>query len=120
MRIADNDFTDEVRPRRQPMAAALAAIAQLEKEARNVAAESESWRRSGGTDRRVGPSQSDVNYFLKLAEKQRQNGDADGAIRTLRSAIRINRWSPLTTRERNLTAIWLALAEAQLEAQNWK
>ena len=76
-----------------------------------------------------------VDRWLQIAQWQRQNNDPQAAIRTLHTALRLNQpqpqpesrktrrkqeqLSPGSEADRRMVALWQALAEAQLEAQDW-
>jgi cytochrome c-type biogenesis protein CcmH/NrfG len=78
-----------------------------------------------------------VGRWLQIAHWQRQNNNPEAAIRTLRTALRLNKMqgkpmhTPRSTRRSReqppppssavaqMITLWQALAEAQLEAQAW-
>src|SRR5690606_22521343 len=91
-----------------------------ENEARDLAGR-EQWREAARELLRVAKAQpQDASRWLQIADWQRRSGDASAAAHTLETALKLNsrkKSTPLD--ESDSIALWLALAEAQLEAQNW-
>lgn len=95
--------------------------AATENEAR-ILAEREQWREAARELLRVAKAEPrDASRWLQIARWQRQSGDFNAAAKTLKTALKLN-----ANRKRNplkpsdSIALWLALAEAQLESQNWQ
>lgn len=94
--------------------------AATENQARDLAGR-EQWREAARELLRVAKAEPrDASRWLQIANWQRKGGDAIAAAQTLEIALKLNsrkKSSPLL--ERDAVSLWQALAEAQLEAQNW-
>lgn len=84
-------------------------------------AERHRWREAARELLRVAKAEPrDASRWLQIAQWQRQSGDAAAAAQTLETALKLNaRKRSKALDERDSLALWLALAEAWLEAQNW-
>ena len=91
-----------------------------ENQARDLA-ERECWREAARELLRVAKAEPrDAARWLQIAQWQRQSGDAIAAAQTLETALKLNgRKRGATLDESDSLALWQALAEAWLEAQNW-
>ncbi len=91
-----------------------------ENQARDLA-ERQRWREAARELLRVAKAEPrDTSRWLQIAQWQRQSGDILAAAQTLETALKLNgRKRSKALDERDSIALWLALAEAQLEAQNW-
>lgn len=91
-----------------------------ENQARDLA-ERHRWREAARELLRVAKAEPrDTSRWLQIAQWQRQSGDLLAAAQTLETALKLNgRKRSKALDERDSLALWLALAEAQLEAQNW-
>ena len=96
------------------------AMAATENQARDLAGR-EQWREAARELLRVAKAQPRVaSRWLEIAAWQRRSGDAAAAAQTLETALKLNaRRQSTPFVERDAIALWQALAEAQLEAQNW-
>lgn len=96
------------------------AMAATENQARDLAGR-EQWREAARELLRVAKAQPrDASRWLEIAAWQRKSGDAAAAAQTLETALKLNsRKQSTPLREPDAIALWQALAEAQLEAQNW-
>lgn len=88
----------------------------------HILAEREQWREAACELLRVAKAEPrDAARWLQIAHWQRQSGDITAAAKTLETALKLNsnrKSSPL--KEQDSIALWLALAEAQLESQKWQ
>jgi predicted Zn-dependent protease len=91
-----------------------------ENQARDLA-ERQKWREAARELLRVAKAEPrDTSRWLQIAQWQRQSGDIIAAAQTLETALKLNgRKRSAALDERDSITLWLALAEAQLEAQNW-
>lgn len=104
------------------VATAVSAITALENEARELANHAK-WSAAARTLTRAARAEPhNTGRWLQIAQWQRKNHDIKAAIRTLQTALRLNRVpdSPLPDSSKDLIELWEALAETQLEAQSWK
>jgi predicted Zn-dependent protease len=94
--------------------------AATENQARDLA-ERQRWREAARELLRVAKAEPrDASRWLQIAQWQRQGGDVLAAAQTLETALKLNgRKRSKALDDRDSIALWLALAEAQLEAQNW-
>lgn len=93
----------------------------LEEQARALA-ENAQWREAARLLTQAAREEPDnVRRWLQIVEWQREGGDARAAARTLRDALRLNRapQRASASKNRNLIALWEALAETLLEDQRW-
>jgi len=96
------------------------AMAATENQARDLAGR-EQWREAARELLRVAKAQPrDTSRWLEIAAWQRKSGDAAAAAQTLETARKLNsRKQSTPLGEQDVVSLWQALAEAQLEAQNW-
>jgi len=92
--------------------------------AARLLADNEQWPAALETLRRAAKAEPrNIGRWLQIAEWQRQAGDTKAAIKTLKTALRLNRSTPRgkTAGEarRGVLDLWQALAEILLEAQQW-
>ncbi len=82
-----------------------------------ILADQEKWHEASRALKRAAQmAPQDVGRWKQIAEWQARGGDMNAALRTLENALEINRYSAQNTR----IELWLALAEANLSAQNWQ
>ncbi len=82
----------------------------------------EQWREAATKLLRVAKAEpGDTQRWLQIANWQRRGGDAKAAVETLETALELNsRRLDNPQRKDESVALWLALAEAQFEDQNWE
>lgn len=95
-------------------------MAATENQARDLAGR-EQWREAARELLRVAKAEPrDAGRWLEIAAWQRKSGDAAAAAQTLETALKLNsRKQSTPLLEPDAIALWQALAETQLEAQNW-
>ena len=113
-----------------------ASVASLESQAHELASQDRLGAAVRALMRAARAEPRNVRRWLQIAHWQRQNNDPRAAIRTLRTALRLNTLEKKTqAAHRNagrhqqtapsnsvaqMVTLWQALAEAQLEAQAWE
>jgi tetratricopeptide (TPR) repeat protein len=81
-----------------------------------ILASREQWNDAARTLKRAAQkAPHEAGRWKQIAEWQARGGDLKAAIRTLENAIELNQHAAQATR----IELWLALAEANLSAQNW-
>lgn len=114
-------------------ATAASLIGALENEAHQLASHAK-WSAAARTLTRAAKAEPhNTARWLQIAQWQRKDHDIKAAIRTLQTALRLNRTSEKKTSTSSadtalpgqapvsaLIELWEALAETQLEAQTWK
>lgn len=96
--------------------------------AARLLADTEQWEAATQILQRAAKAEPrNVARWLQIADWQRQNNDAPGAAKTLRTALRLNsKPSGRGTKQegapvaRDVLDLWQALAETLLEAQEWE
>lgn len=92
--------------------------------AARLLADAEQWQ--GAAQILLGAAKAEprnIGRWLQIAAWQRQSGDIKAAIKTLKTAVRLNRSTPKrenAAAQRGLLDLWQALAETFLEAQQWE
>lgn len=93
--------------------------------AARLLADAEQWQGAAQVLLRAAKAEPrNTTRWLQIADWQRRSGDAQGAIGTLKTALRLNRSTrkhPATAgTQRNLLDLWQVLAETLLETQKWE